>query len=35
MEDTITYTLEKATEFRNAGYAVEVYLNNGKMSKKN
>ena len=34
MEDTITYTLEKATEFRNAGYAVEVYLNNGKMSKK-
>ena len=34
MGDTITYTLEKATEFRNAGYAVEVYLNNGKMSKK-
>lgn len=34
MEDTVTYTLEKATAFRNAGYAVEVYLNDGKMSKK-
>ena len=34
MEDTVSYTLEKATAFRNAGYRVEVYLNEGKLSKK-
>lgn len=34
MNDTVTYTLEKATEFRNAGYSVEVYMNDGKISKK-
>lgn len=34
MEDTFSYTLEKATAFRNAGYRVEVYLNEGKLSKK-
>ena len=34
MSDTVQYTLEKATEFRNAGYAVEVYMNDGKMAKK-
>ena len=34
MSDTVKYTLEKATEFRNAGYAVEVYMNDGKMAKK-
>lgn len=34
MSDTVTYTLEKATEFRNAGYSVEVYMNDGKVSKK-
>ena len=34
MEDTVSYALEKATEFRTAGYAVEVYLNDGKLSKK-
>ena len=34
MNDTVTYTLEKATEFRNAGYCVEVYMNDGKVSKK-
>lgn len=34
MSDTVQYTLEKATEFRKAGYAVEVYMNDGKMAKK-
>ena len=34
LEDTVSYTLEKATAFRNAGYRVEVYLNEGKLSKK-
>lgn len=34
MNDTVTYTLEKATEFRNAGYSVEVYMNEGKVAKK-
>lgn len=34
MSDTVQYTLERATEFRNAGYAVEVYMNDGKMAKK-
>ena len=34
MSDTVTYTLEKATEFRNAGYSVEVYMNEGKVAKK-
>jgi len=34
MSDTVQYTLEKATEFRNAGYCVEVYMNDGKVSKK-
>lgn len=34
MEDTVAYTLEKATEFRKAGIASEVYLNEGKMAKK-
>lgn len=34
MSDTVQYTLERATEFRNAGYSVEVYMNDGKMAKK-
>lgn len=34
MEGTVPYTLAKATEFRKAGFRVEVYLNDGKMSKK-
>lgn len=34
MSDTVQYTLERATEFRGAGYAVEVYMNDGKMAKK-
>lgn len=34
MNDTVQYTLEKATEFRKAGYSVEVYMNDGKMAKK-
>lgn len=34
MDGTVNYTLAKATEFRNAGYHVEVYMNDGKMSKK-
>ncbi len=34
MADTVSYTLGKAAEFRRAGIASEVYLNDGKMSKK-
>ncbi len=34
MDDTVQYTLEKATQFRQAGYCVEVYMNGGKMAKK-
>lgn len=34
MDDTVQFTLEKATQFRKAGYSVEVYMNGGKMGKK-
>lgn len=34
MQDTLSYTLEIAAQFRNAGVSTEVYLNEGKMGKK-